>query len=310
VLFRHLTRFTPADWLHVVDVLAPGIADIDRNATRIWFAFFPLELHAALEAAGPDDHLERKFGLMGQWRLADQIDKSHRFLYGHRYWPQVKAAISAADDVPDGLAEIATTIADASTRTARVDREQVLGLTLVGLMTLRQVGTDASNAAPGTIHLSAEARRQSPHQVMAARAADDWQGPLGFLRGHRKRWTVTFDENDPTATFPLINDQEIASAAKNDQRDHRNRDARCIPNEGPIPVECRAASCGTCWVGVLAGAEKLSPIDPRNEGRRLEVFGYPTVGDPSIIRLACQARATGAVSVVIPPWNGIIGKLK
>jgi len=27
-----------------------------------------------------------------------------------------------------------------------------------------------------------------------------------------------------------------------------------------------------------------------------------------LIRLACQAQARGAVSVVIPPWNGQFGK--
>ena len=26
------------------------------------------------------------------------------------------------------------------------------------------------------------------------------------------------------------------------------------------------------------------------------------------MRLACQARAEGSVSVVIPPWNGVFGK--
>ena len=89
-----------------------------------------------------------------------------------------------------------------------------------------------------------------------------------------------------------------------------SRDPRCIPNEGPIPVECRAASCGTCWIGVLAGAEKLSPVVANDEGRRMEVFGYPgTEGEKPLIRLACQAKAFGAVSIVIPPWNGVIGKI-
>jgi hypothetical protein len=27
-----------------------------------------------------------------------------------------------------------------------------------------------------------------------------------------------------------------------------------------------------------------------------------------LIRLACQAQALGAVSIVIPPWNGVFGK--
>ena len=144
---------------------------------------------------------------------------------------------------------------------------------------------------------------------MKLRARDDRQGLLGFLRGIKKRWTVTFDENDPAATFPLIHNQEIASAAQADKRDYRSRDPRCTPGEGPIPVECRAASCGTCWVGVLGGAEKLSPVNERDEGRRMKVFGYSdTDGAQPLIRLACQARARGAVSIVIPPWNGVFGK--
>jgi hypothetical protein len=56
-------------------------------------------------------------------------------------------------------------------------------------------------------------------------------------------------------------------------------------------------------------------VHPRDEGRRLDVFGYSaastdeSAGDRPLIRLACQARGSGAVSVVIPPWNGMIGKL-
>ncbi len=180
----------------------------------------------------------------------------------------------------------------------------------VALMTLRQAGPAAFAAAPGQIHLSEEARVASPHQVLKRRAKDDWQGLFGFTRGVNKRWTVTFDENDPNATFTVISDQEIASAAQADKREYRSKDPRCIPNEGPIPVECRAASCGTCWVGVLAGAEKLSPVVPRDEGRRMKVFGYQgTDGERPLIRLACQARAYGAVSIVIPPWNGIWGRV-
>src|SRR5204863_5319528 len=98
----------------------------------------------------------------------------------------------------------------------------------------------------------------------------------------------------------------VATAAQADKREYRSRDARCTPGEGPIPVECRAASCGTCWVGVLEGAEKLSPVVDRDERRRMKVFGYPVTNEPKpLIRLACQAKAFGAVSIVIPPWNGM-----
>jgi ferredoxin len=187
----------------------------------------------------------------------------------------------------------------------------LLGMAAVGLMTLRQAGPEAFAAAPGRVHLSDAARAMSPHQVLRRRARDDSQGLLGFLRGLRKTWTVTFDENEPGASFVAITDQEMASAAQTDKRDYRSRDPRCTPGEGPVPVECRAASCGTCWVGVLGGAEKLSPVVARDEGRRMKVFGYVETDAPRpIIRLACQASVSGAVSVVIPPWNGIIGKIR
>ncbi len=305
-LYDHLCRFDAADWRHAVDTLLAEIHPVDREATRIWFAFFPLELHVALSEAEDEAATARKLGLMGRWRLADQIDESHRFLFAHRYWPQVKSAVGN-DAVPlTALAPLVSAVADLASRTARVDREFLLGMAAVALMTLRQVGPEAFAAAPGTIRISERARAMSPHQVMRRRARDDRQGLSALLRG-TKRWTVTFDENDPEATFTVIDGQEIASGAQSDKRDYRSRDPRCTPGEGPIPVECRAASCGTCWVGVIAGAEKLSPVVDRDERRRMKVFGYvDTTEERPLIRLACQARAHGAVSVVIPPWNGLI----
>src|SRR5207253_5356310 len=69
-----------------------------------------------------------------------------------------------------------------------------------------------------------------------------------------------------------------------------------------------SASCGTCWVGVLGGAEKLADVGAR-EGKKIKEFGYIDSAEPKpLIRLACQAQAQGAVSVVIPPWNGQFGK--
>jgi ferredoxin len=72
-------------------------------------------------------------------------------------------------------------------------------------------------------------------------------------------------------------------------------------------VQCRSCSCGTCWVGVLAGAEHLSEIEPR-ERTTLSALGYADSPEPRpVIRLACMAEAHGPVTLVIPPWNGQIG---
>lgn len=306
-LYTRLCRFDSDGWRRAVDTLSAEIHPIDREATRIWFAFYPLDLHLALEVAADPAEAARKLGLMGKWRLAEQIGESHRFLFAHRYWPQVKSAVQGYEvDGPDDLAALISAVAEAAARTARVDREFLLGMSAVALMTLRQVGTEAFRQAPATIHLPERARVMSAHQVLKLRARDDWQGMLGFTRGINKRWTVTFDEADPEATFTLIDGQEIASAAQTDKRDYHARDRRCTPAEGPIPVECRAASCGTCWVGVIGGAEKLSAVVDRDERRRMKVFGYlDSAEERPLIRLACQAKAYGAVSIVIPPWNGV-----
>lgn len=310
-LYEHLLRYDSDAWRKAVGFLDQSIAEIDRNATHIWFAFYPLKLQEALAAAdaGADRAgVERKLGLMGHWGLEKTVDTSHKFLFAHQYWPHVKAAIAATDSWPSELAALTTQVADAAALNAKTDRDHVLGLTAIGLMTLRQVGVERFSASSGLV--PPEARARSEARILKARAKDDFQGVFGFLRGIKKQWTVTFDEQEPSAKFITFQNQDLASGAQSDKREYRSTDARCIPNEGPIPVECRAASCGTCWVGVLGGAEKLSPVE-RHEAARMKVFGYVTqeVGTQPIVRLACQARAQGAVSIVIPPWNGIISRL-
>jgi hypothetical protein len=59
---------------------------------------------------------------------------------------------------------------------------------------------------------------------------------------------------------------------------------------------------------VLGGQEKLTEVKPR-ERRAMQVFGYnQPEGEKPFLRLACQARAEGNVTIVIPPWNGVFGK--
>jgi hypothetical protein len=59
---------------------------------------------------------------------------------------------------------------------------------------------------------------------------------------------------------------------------------------------------------VLGGAEKLSDVDPL-ERRRIREFGYIDTNETKpLIRLACMAQASGNVTIVIPPWNGVFGK--
>ena len=72
-------------------------------------------------------------------------------------------------------------------------------------------------------------------------------------------------------------------------------------------MHCRSCSCGTCWVGILDGAERLSPVEPR-ERATITSLGYLRSEESHpVVRLACTAQAFGPVTITIPPWNGQIG---
>ncbi len=299
-------------WSAALTDLLRSVHEVDRNATEIWFKFYPLSLWRALNSAQDPAALSKYLLMQGNFYLKDQIDASHKFLYGHRYWPEVKKVLeeyaasfqpTADAKLPDEIRKVAATVA----ARVKADESLLTGITAIAFMTLLQTGLAAFRAAEGLALIDKKHAKKSAEEVLQERAKDNSQGMFGFLKTVDKEWTVTYDENESRAQFKLINDEEIASAAARDRsQDWRERDVRCI--EGPIPVECRSASCGTCWVGVLGGAEKLTDVSAR-EGKKIKEFGYIETNEPKpIIRLACMARATGAVSIVIPPWNGVFGK--
>ena len=307
----YLNQHGDEAWAATLTTLVRSIHEVDKNATQIWFAFYPLSLHRVLQEAPNREELARELLLQGDYDLKNQIDSSHRFLYGHRYWPHVKKAVETfGENFNAGEAKLADNIlevADQAGQAARTDKSLTAGITAVAFMTLQQVGIEAFKSAKGGVLIDKKHIKRSPEQVLAERAKDDSQGFLGFLKTVDKKWTVTYDENDGSAKYKLNHVQDLAWGAADDQtRNWREVDFRRI--EGPIPVECRSASCGTCWVGVLGGAEKLSDVAAR-EGKKIKEFGYiDTTEAKPLIRLACQAQALGAVSIVIPPWNGVFGK--
>src|SRR5262245_5348819 len=297
-------------WSATLTTLLRSIHEVDRNATQIWFAFYPLALFQALATADDPVKLQQRLLMQGNFYLKDQIDSSHTFLYGHRYWPEVKTAVqqhgasfsSSGTNLSDQILAVAGNVAS----NLNLDRSLLIGITAVAFMTVHQAGASAFSS-PGSVHVDQKHARKSPEQILRERARDDSQGLLGFLRTVNKKWTVTYDENDDTAHYVMNNIQDLAWGAADDRtRNWREIDQRRI--EGPIPVECRSASCGTCWVGILGGAEKLSDVAAR-EGKKIKEFGYIDSNEPKpLIRLACQAQTHGAVSIVIPPWNGVFGK--
>jgi ferredoxin len=311
---RLLERNDEESWSATLTALLRSIHEVDRAATEIWFAFYPLNLWRALQAASDPEQLTQRLLLQGDFYLKDQIDSSHTFLYGHRYWPEVKRAVEEhADSISDGsdagdpLTDQILAVAGKVAGQLKVDPSLVVGITAVAFMTVAQVGLEAFKAAPGKMLLDKKHAKKSAAQVLRDRAKNDSQGLFGFLRTVNRRWTITYDENDDAATYQLSHLQDLAWGAASDRtRNWREIDPRRI--EGPIPVECRSASCGTCWVGVLGGAEKLSHVAAR-EGKKIKEFGYIDTSEAQPrIRLACQAQAQGAVSIVIPPWNGVFGK--
>ena len=305
-----LARHDEEAWSATLTTLLRSIHEVDQNATQIWFAFYPLALFQALATAEDPEKLRQQLLMQGKYYLRDQIDSSHTFLYGHRYWPEVKRAVeqqAREANFEHSLADQILAVAQKVAAALKVDRSLVVGITAVAFMTIQQAGLEEFEKSPGRMLIDKKHARKSPEDVLRERAKDDSQGLLGFLRTVNKKWTVTYDENDDAAKYRMNHVQDLAwGAAEDRSRDWREIDPRRV--EGPIPVECRSASCGTCWVGVLGGAEKLSDVAAR-EGKKIKEFGYVDTSEPKpLIRLACQAQTHGAVSIVIPPWNGVFGK--
>ena len=308
-----LTRHDQDAWWSAVHSLLPSIHDVDRDATKIWFYFWPLWLQQMLQEADANPALLGEMEFKGNADLSNQVDVSHVFVYGHRYWPRVKAAVSehaSSQAAPESLdlTDQIRTVAGQIAAAARVDESLLLGITAIGFMTLQQVGVEAFVAAEGRVHLGDWARKKSPQNVLADRAKNDGGGLLGFLKGLKQDYTITFDEGFKTARFKLIERTELTQASMTDQADHPYANIRCAPGDGPLPTECRSAACGTCWVGILGGNDRLSPVNPL-ERRRIARFGYIDTDEARpVIRLACKAKASGNVSVVVPPWNAVAGR--
>ena len=308
----YLAQHGEEAWAAALTTLLRSVHDVDKNAIQIWFAFYPLSLFNALEDAKDPELLAQQLLLKGHYFLRDQIDSSHKFLYGHRYWSQVKKAIeafaanfkpSASGSLSDEILGVAREVSQSTGQ----DLSLLVGITAVGFMTVQQAGLAALKNSKGEMLIDSKHARKTPEQVLRDRAKDNSQGLLGFLKTIDKKWTITYDEADDTAKYKMNHDQDMAWGAADDRtRNWREIDPR--RPEGPIPVECRSASCGTCWVGVLGGTEKLSDVAVR-EGKKIKEFGYIDTTEPKpLIRLACQAKALGAISIVIPPWNGVFGK--
>ena len=293
-------------WRQILDSLGSSIHPVDRDATRVWFSFWPLKLSRVLQQSDDLERLIRDLELAGQYRLRDLLDSSVRFLFGSHYWADVKRAVllhaessPRFDDLDRQILEVAASLS----RVQNTDHSTLVGITCVAFMALQQIGL--SNFAARADQLAVPPlRKPSARRVLRSRQK---KPRFPFLKTVGQKHKVVFDESDRKCRFKAIDGQDVSMAAGEDQRDYQSIDERRL--EGPVPFQCRSGSCGTCWIGILHGRERLSEIS-RFENKRLKYFGYdfgnPVQETHPPIRLACQAKCHGDLSIVIPPWNGIL----
>ena len=302
----YLSGLDEGDWAESLALILPRIHPADRRATRIWFAFWPLKLRLALDGSSDPAQVFKDLQLDGKPRLEEQIDASVAFLFGSTYWPEVRQAVVAyAEEASEPretsldahLLELAGRLA------ARLQVEQSLltGIVAAGVMVLRQVGLAALAGCAG--EASPNGRPKSAAAVLKWRRRRGWKSLIWKPGKHR----VTFDESVPESCYEALDGQDLSMASGSDPRDFQESDPRRIA--GPVPVQCRSGACGYCWIGVLAGEENLSEMTPF-EKRRLEYFGYAPPAEFArkhpAVRLACQSKCYGDVSIVVPPWNGVL----
>ena len=141
---KFLNQHNEEDWSATLATLLRSIHEVDRNATQIWFAFYPLGLFYALQQAADAEQLAKQLLMQGNYYLKDQIDSSHTFFYGHRYWPEVKKAVERSADSFDpsasnSLADQIVAVARDLATSLKVDQSLLVGITAVAFMTVPRV---------------------------------------------------------------------------------------------------------------------------------------------------------------------------
>ena len=304
----YLSQLGQEVWTESLARILPRIHPVDREPTQVWFAFWPLKLSLALGRSQDPRQVVKDLQLDGQPRLEQQIDSSVAFLFGAKYWPEVKQAVLAyAEDTSEpekvGLDAHILELAGRLAGKLNLELALLVGITAVAVMLLRQVGVSSLSKCAGSPALNGS--QKSVAAILKTRNAGTGFWKSLFRKGKRHR--VTFDERTPGSYYEALEGQDLSMASGNDPRDFRESDHRRIA--GPVPVQCRSAACGYCWIGILAGRENLSEVT-RFEKSRLEYFGYAPSKETSqkhpSVRLACQSRCYGDVSIVVPPWNGVL----
>lgn len=193
------------------------------------------------------------------WAYPTFRERARPVLYGARYWPRVKAAVLSTAPHEADFDHRVITAADAATRTARVDADLLLGITTAAMEMYDRLGPEAF-ASSSDLDLPAAAMLETPTMVLRRRTGNNPEGVLSALPGVRRRWRVT-REPDPADTY--------------------------VVGDGDLLAPCRGGSHERCDVGIVAGADRLSPHEGRDPFPR--------------IRRACETRVLGRVSLLAAP---------
>ena len=303
-----LAKLDQSVWDQTVKELLPKAHEIDRLPLRIWFAWWPIKLTRGLSSATDVSDLERHWELRGDFSLEQQLSKTLGIFYAASCWSEVVRSTLNWVEGEGGQEDLETDLLDLILVTGQevslesdIDVAFILPLQAVAFMVLCQMGAGSL----GKSEVSISSKSVNPNQILKKRQREKGFGILSFLRDADQQHTVCFDEGSGDK-FTAYHEQDLSMAAAMDTRDHTAADPRCT--EGPIPFQCRSGSCGSCWIGVVGGKERLAPIS-EYEKRRLQYFGYLSKEDLDThppVRLACQSACRGNVTILVPPWNGVL----
>lgn len=191
------------------------------------------------------------------WVHPTLTEPARRALYGYRYWPRVHAAVQATTSPARRFNERVIAAADAATRTARVDANLLIGITAAAMELYDRIGPEMFISLSHEVALTSAALLETPTMVLRRRASHAPEGFLGRWGGDARTWRVTL-EPEPSSHYTV--------------------------RHGELLAACRGGNHEHCNVGVVAGADRLSPM---------------TEGEPfPLIRRACETRVFGRVSLL------------
>ncbi|MCA1604639.1 MAG: hypothetical protein LC775_03985, partial [Acidobacteria bacterium] len=72
-LETYLNQQGEEGWAGTLTTLLRSIHEVDKNATQIWFSFYPLSLFRAFQVAADSEKLKAQLLIQGVYPLKDQV---------------------------------------------------------------------------------------------------------------------------------------------------------------------------------------------------------------------------------------------